>query len=134
VNNARQLFEKHAHTAYEFQVFDGSVFPDRIRDLDVIFLNDVLHHVPVTAQEKFISDLIAKMKPGARLILKDINGGSPLVLCNKMHDMIFAGEIGHEWPWKRARAWLEKNNLEISNFTKKRMYVYPHYTIVAKKP
>ena len=134
VNNARQLFEHYAHTAYEFQVFDGSVFPDRIRELDVIFLNDVLHHVPAPAQQQFIKDLIAKMKSGARLILKDINGSSPLVYCNKMHDMVFAGEIGHELPWKKAQSWLEQNNLEILNFSKKRMYVYPHYTIVAKKP
>lgn len=134
VNNARQLFEKYAHTAYEFEVFDGSIFPDRIRDLDVIFLNDVLHHVPVQAQERFITDLIAKMRSGARLVLKDINAASPLVLCNKTHDMIFAGEIGHEWPINRAKAWLEHNNLEITELTKKRMYVYPHYTIVAKKP
>jgi 2-polyprenyl-3-methyl-5-hydroxy-6-metoxy-1,4-benzoquinol methylase len=115
-------------------VFDGSVFPDRIRELDVIFLNDVLHHVPAPVQQQFIKDLIAKMKSGARLILKDINGSSPLVYCNKMHDMVFAGEIGHELPWKKAQSWLEQNNLEILNFSKKRMYVYPHYTIVAKKP
>jgi SAM-dependent methyltransferase len=134
VNNARQLFEKYAHTAYEFEVFDGVVFPDRIRDLDVIFLNDVLHHVPKAAQQRFLADLISKMKSGARLILKDINGGSLLVYCNKMHDMLFAGEIGNELPWKKAKAWLEQNNLEILEFTKKRMYVYPHYTIVAKKP
>ena len=133
VNNARQLFEKYAKTAYEFEVFDGVIFPDRIRDLDVIFLNDVLHHVPAKAQERFVADLIAKMKPGARLILKDINGASPLVYCNKMHDLTFAGEIGHELPWKKAKSWLEQNKLEILEFTKKRMYVYPHYTIVAKK-
>jgi SAM-dependent methyltransferase len=134
VNNARQLFEKYAKTAYEFEVFDGVVFPDRIRDLDVIFLNDVLHHVPKPAQQRFVADLIGKMKSGARLILKDINGGSILVYCNKMHDMLFAGEIGNELPWKKAKSWLEQNNLEILEFTKKRMYVYPHYTIVAKKP
>jgi SAM-dependent methyltransferase len=134
VNNARQLFEKYAKTAYEFEVFDGVVFPDRIRDLDVIFLNDVLHHVPKPAQQRFVADLIGKMKSGARLILKDINGGSILVYCNKMHDMLFAGEIGNELPWKKAQSWLEQNNLEILEFTKKRMYVYPHYTIVAKKP
>jgi 2-polyprenyl-3-methyl-5-hydroxy-6-metoxy-1,4-benzoquinol methylase len=134
VNNARQLFEKYAKTAYEFEVFDGVIFPDRIGELDVIFLNDVLHHVPVAAQQRFVADLIAKMKSGARLILKDINGSSVLVYCNKMHDMLFAGEIGHELPWKKAKSWLEQNNLEILEFTKKRMYVYPHYTIVAKKP
>jgi 2-polyprenyl-3-methyl-5-hydroxy-6-metoxy-1,4-benzoquinol methylase len=134
VNNARQLFEKYAETAYQFETFDGVIFPDKIGELDVIFLNDVLHHVPVAAQERFMHDLIAKMKSGARLILKDINGASLLVYCNKMHDLLFAGELGHELPWKKAKSWLEQNNLEILESTKKRMYVYPHYTIVAKKP
>jgi len=134
VNNARQLFAKYARTASEFEVFDGVIFPDKIGELDVVFLNDVLHHVPKQAQQQFMTDLIKKMKSGARLILKDINGGSPLVYCNKMHDLMFAGEIGNELPWKTSKAWLEQNNLQILEFTKKRMYVYPHYTIVAKKP
>ncbi|MDP4151126.1 MAG: class I SAM-dependent methyltransferase [Bacteroidota bacterium] len=136
VNNARQLFDKYAEpgTTYAFEVFDGVVFPDRIGELDVIYLNDVLHHVPAAAQERFMHDLIAKMKSGARLVLKDINGASPLVYCNKMHDLLFAHEIGHELPWRKAKAWLENNKLIVTEFTKKRMYVYPHYCIVAQKP
>jgi SAM-dependent methyltransferase len=134
VNNARQLFETYAKTGYAFEVFDGVRFPDRIGELDVIFLNDVLHHVPPAAQQQFVQDLIRKMKSGARLVLKDINGGSPLVYCNKMHDLLFAGEVGHELTYRTAQSWLEQNHLVLSEFSKKRMYVYPHYTIVAKKP
>jgi len=74
------------------------------------------------------------MKPGARLIIKDIDGGSPLVYCNKLHDLLFAGEKGNELPYQTTQSWIQQNNLEILEFTKKRMYVYPHYTIVAKKP
>jgi 2-polyprenyl-3-methyl-5-hydroxy-6-metoxy-1,4-benzoquinol methylase len=133
VNNARQLFEKYAKTEYAFEVFDGVHFPDRITELDVIFLNDVIHHVPVLSQEKFIADLIKKMKQNARLILKDINASSGWVICNKVHDLLFAGEIGHELPFEKAKHLLEQNKLDISQFSKKRMYVYPHYTIVAKK-
>jgi 2-polyprenyl-3-methyl-5-hydroxy-6-metoxy-1,4-benzoquinol methylase len=134
VNNARQLFEKYAKTDFAFEIFDGIHFQDRIREMDVIFLNDVIHHVPVPAQEKFIMDLIEKMKPGARLILKDIDGSSSWVICNKLHDLVFAGEIGHELPFNKAKSLLLENRLDILQFSKKRMYVYPHYTIVAKKP
>jgi hypothetical protein len=84
-------------------------------------------------QEQFISSLIAKMKPGARLIIKDINGGSPFVYFNKLHDLIFAGEIGNELSFKTTQSLLLRNNTSILQFNKKRMYVYPHYTIVAKK-
>lgn len=133
VDNANNLFKRHASVAYQFEKFDGIHFPERIKDLDIIFLNDVLHHVPKNNQHQFINDLIGTMKSGARLVLKDINGSSLLVYCNKMHDLIFAGEIGNELPVATSEDWLQKNNLEIIELKKKRMYVYPHYTIVAKK-
>ncbi len=133
VENARQLFQKYSHVPYTFEAFDGIIFPEVIGELDIIFLNDVLHHVPKPAQESFISNLIKAMKPGARLVLKDINGSSLFVYCNKMHDLVFAGEIGNELPYKKAEQLIEKNGMSIIRSTKKRMYVYPHYTIVAKK-
>lgn len=133
IDNAKHLFKKHSEVSHDFETFDGIVFPDRIKELDIIFLNDVLHHVPVKNQRKFITDLTKKLKPGARLIVKDIDGGSALVYCNKVHDMIFAGEIGNELPYKTTKDWLEQDTLQILEFKKKRMYVYPHYTIVAKK-
>lgn len=133
VGNANQLFQKYGQTNYQFEVFDGQRFPDRVGELDILFLNDVLHHVPKMAQRKFMADLIHKMKPGARLVLKDINGGSALVYFNKLHDLIFAGEKGNEIPAQQAAGWLKEDGLNIQEFTKKRMYVYPHYTIVAQK-
>jgi 2-polyprenyl-3-methyl-5-hydroxy-6-metoxy-1,4-benzoquinol methylase len=133
IDNAKQLFKQHAEVPYHFEKFDGVHFPEQIKELDVLFLNDVLHHVPKNAQEKFVKDLVGKMKTGARLIIKDINGSSPLVYCNKVHDLLFAGEIGNELPFEKTRTWMEQNNLQIVDATKKRMYVYPHYTIVAKK-
>lgn len=134
VKNAESLFTKYGNAAYKFELFDGVHFPDMIAEMDVIFLNDVLHHVPKQVQERFIQDLIKKMKPGARFILKDIDGGAPLVYWNKMHDLVFAGEIGNELVSSKAKEWLERNNLIITEFEKKQMYVYHHYTIVAKKP
>lgn len=134
VSNAKQLFTQHSEIPYAFEKFDGVHFPEKIRELDVVFLNDVLHHVPKPLQEKFVYDLISKMKSGARLIIKDINGSSILVYCNKMHDLLFAGEIGNELPYATTKSWLQQNHLQIMDANKKRMYVYPHYTIVAKKP
>lgn len=133
VKNANQLFEKYGRVQYLFKEFDGENFPDEIEDLDVIFLNDVLHHVPKNAQKDFLKNLTSKMKKGAILVLKDINGSSPFVYCNKMHDLLFAGEIGHELAAKTSQDWLIETNMTIVNSTKKRMYVYPHYTIIAEK-
>lgn len=133
INNARTLFSSHTSIKATFQTFDGSHFPEELAEMDIMFLIDVVHHVPVQYQESFIMNLCKLMKPGARLVLKDINASSPLVYFNKMHDMIFAGEIGHELKMEKARFLLETNGMEIIEQKKQRMYVYPHYTLVAQK-
>lgn len=133
IENAKTLFEKHSDIKSKFETFDGSHFPEELREMDIIFLIDVLHHVPKKHQQTFMKDLINLMKPGARLVLKDINAASPLVVVNKVHDMIFAGEIGNEWKMNDAKKLLEDNGMEIIEQVKRRMYVYPHYTLVATK-
>ncbi|RYD77256.1 MAG: class I SAM-dependent methyltransferase [Sphingobacteriales bacterium] len=133
VNNANELFSTLPRGYYDFETYDGVKFPAKIAEMDLIFLVDVLHHVPAASQKDFIKALVTTMKPGAKLVLKDINAASPLVYCNKMHDLIFAGEIGNELKMKDARALLEANGLTITQQEKRRMYVYPHYTLVAQK-
>ena len=133
VSNANALFNQNTSIDYSFEKFDGLHFSNRIADLDVIFLNDVLHHVPKKIQREFMKNLIDKMKVGARLVLKDINAESAFVYCNKMHDLVFAREIGNEIPFSTAKAWIEEYGMKIIYTIKKRMYVYPHYTIVAQK-
>ncbi len=133
VKNANELFATLPRGYYDFEEYDGVKFPAKIAEMDLIFLVDVLHHVPAANQQDFIKTLVATMKPGARLVLKDINASSPLVYCNKLHDLVFAGEIGNELKMKDARALLEANGLIITQQEKRRMYVYPHYTLVAQK-
>ncbi|MCO6498521.1 MAG: class I SAM-dependent methyltransferase [Chitinophagaceae bacterium] len=133
IHNAKELFSQNVQIKHHFETFDGSNFPEELGKMDIIFLIDVLHHVPKKQQESFLANLTAIMKPGARLVLKDINASSPLVLFNKMHDMVFAGEIGNELKMDRAKELLEKNKLKIIKQDKRRMYVYPHYTLVAQK-
>lgn len=133
INNANNLFQDMPGSLYKFKEYDGQKFPEELSEMDVIFLIDVLHHVPKQLQNDFLKNLAAIMKPGARLVLKDINAASPLVYCNKLHDMIFAGEIGNEMTMTNAANQLTKNGLSITEQEKRTMYVYPHYTIVAKK-
>ena len=73
------------------------------------------------------------MKPGCRLIFKDVDASSPLVYVNKLHDLIFAQEIGNEISFEKAKSLLIDNGLQIIEQEKRTTYVYPHYTIVAKK-
>jgi ubiquinone/menaquinone biosynthesis C-methylase UbiE len=133
VSNARTLFRENGITNHEFVVFDGKNFPPEVNEMDKIFLNDVLHHVPPKDQKQFLTDLVNKMKKGAKLIVKDIDGASLFRFTNKLHDLVFAGEIGNELPLAITTQILADNGARIISSTKKQMYVYPHYTIVAEK-
>lgn len=125
--------KKYEDGSYHFSNFDGQNFPEALKEMDIFFLIDVLHHVPKNLQTDFINNLIKHMKPGARLVLKDINAASPLVYCNKIHDIIFAGEIGNEISFTKAQEIMRNNQLTILEEYKRTMYVYPHYCILAKK-
>ena len=133
VNNAKNLFSSLPNKNFNFTEYNGKNFPAELGEMDIIFLVDVLHHVPKKNQENFIMELISVMKLGAKLILKDINAGSPLVYFNKLHDLIFAREIGNEISIDNAILLLKRNGLKIIEQEKRTMYVYPHYTIVAQK-
>jgi SAM-dependent methyltransferase len=133
ISNANLLFSTLPQHNYKFAEYDGSNFPKELGNMDIIFFIDVYHHVPKNIREKFMQDLVNTMKPGCSLIFKDINAGSPLVYFNKLHDLVFAGEIGNEISFEKAKALLTQNGLEIIQQQKRTMYAYPHYTIVAKK-
>jgi hypothetical protein len=73
------------------------------------------------------------MKPGSTLVVKDIDAANPLVIFNKLHDLVISKEIGHELKCDETIRLLKQNHLEIVDCQKTTTYVYPHYTVVAKK-
>ncbi len=133
VKNANNLFQGKGNGNFRFSTYDGTHFPEEISSMDVIFLVDVLHHVPSKLQPSFLKNIFLQMKSGSRLVLKDIDASSPLVFFNKCHDLIFAREIGHEISYSKAQNIIAENGLKILHKSKRTMYVYPHYTIVAQK-
>lgn len=133
IKNAKLLFKKSGDKKYKFDLYDGEHFPEELKKMDIIFLVDVLHHIPQKKQIDFLKNLSEKIKPGGRLILKDINGASPFVVFNKLHDLIFSGEIGNEISVSKALNLLKENGFDIIEQEKRLMYVYPHYTFVAQK-
>jgi 2-polyprenyl-3-methyl-5-hydroxy-6-metoxy-1,4-benzoquinol methylase len=135
VDNAHQLLAPYQNRMQlEFARYDGQHFPASLGQADWVFIIDVLHHVPKAAQSTFLQAIYTGMKPGARLVLKDINGGSPWVVANKLHDLVFAREIGNELGFAKARQQLDQLGFAIERASTKQMYVYPHYTLVARKP
>lgn len=116
-----------------FEVFDGSVIPNDIAEYDLVYMIDVYHHIPKKIRENFMKQLYAKMKPGSKLMFKDIDAGSPFVVCNKMHDLVFAKEIGNEISFKTAKNMLTNLGFTIKEEYTKTVFVYPHYFILAQK-
>jgi 2-polyprenyl-3-methyl-5-hydroxy-6-metoxy-1,4-benzoquinol methylase len=113
--------------------FNGAVFGGLLRSSNVVFLNDVLHHVPQNRQGQFIDDLIAALQPDARLILKDIDASSPLVYANKIHDALLGGGAGHELRGSVLVELLETAGMTIRKVLKVRRLAYPHVLVVAEK-
>jgi cyclopropane fatty-acyl-phospholipid synthase-like methyltransferase len=134
VHNARELFANAGIAVpHAFEKYDGAHFPEALTAADRVFLVDVLHHVPPAHQAQFLVDLQWAMKPGAMLVLKDIDGASPLAFCNKLHDLLFAGEIGSEIPAPRLCEMAEQAGFTICSEAHKRMWWYPHFTLVLQK-
>ena len=134
VNNANEVNEEfRKNKSIKFEVFDGKVIPDEIRDYELIYMIDVFHHIPPAQQAEFMEQVYKKMSPGATLVFKDIDAGNPLVLCNKMHDMVFAGEIGKEMSFNTGIELFKKIGFTIQSQFKKTVFVYPHFFIICQK-
>src|ERR1700739_1183298 len=55
VKNANTVSEKYGNKKeFIFETFDGENFPDAIGDYQLVFLIDVLHHVPADKQISFL--------------------------------------------------------------------------------
>lgn len=134
VRNATQLnkqFEKDKNIS--FSHFSGSDISDDIGKYDLIYMVDVYHHIPRDIREGFMKQIFEKMKPGARLMLKDIDGGSPFLPFNKLHDLVFAQEVSREISFYKALQLLASLGFKVTEARKKQVFVYPHYFILAQK-
>jgi 2-polyprenyl-3-methyl-5-hydroxy-6-metoxy-1,4-benzoquinol methylase len=107
--------------------------PTQIENYDVITLVDVLHHIPKSRQKGFLEQIHLHMRSGATFLLKDIDAASPLVIFNKIHDAIFAGNGFQERPAQEICTQLQTLGFEILHKETRRRLWYPHYLIVACK-
>jgi cyclopropane fatty-acyl-phospholipid synthase-like methyltransferase len=118
-----------------FEVYDGMTIPDWIADYEYVAMIDVLHHIPADRQERFLQSLFEKMRPGAKLLLKDIDAGQRLlVLFNKLHDVLISRELGHELPADDVHKFASAIGYSVECLYRTRMLAYPHFTIVCLKP
>jgi len=117
----------------DFQSYDGVHIPEFIGGYDVVFLIDVVHHIPRAAQKTFLRNLHRCMAPGSRLIIKDIDAASPLVFANKLHDLLLAGELGHEMTQADLTQAALDAGFSLLGARARRMFWYPHFTLELRK-
>ncbi|MFZ6050864.1 class I SAM-dependent methyltransferase [Halocola ammonii] len=133
IRNANALLENESALPIDLRVFDGSEIPEVIFDFDFVVMIDVFHHIPRKNQLQFLEQLVGKMRSGATLIFKDIEGSSFLSFWNKFHDLLLAGEAGNEPRSTELVRFLNQLPLTLEHHSERRMWLYPHFTLVLKK-
>lgn len=130
VQAARDLLRRYErHIPVDFEPYDGTNFPVSIARYDTVFLIDVVHHINPAMQQAFLNELYRAMSVGSRLIIKEIDRSSPLVVANKLHDLVFAGEVGHERSRKQLTEMVEASGFRVFDVKRRTMLWYPHFTL-----
>lgn len=134
IENARNLSKEYTEKLpIHFVVYDGISFPKELKEASLVFLIDVLHHIPKEKHFIFLQKIYENMKPNATFVIKDIDGASPFVYFNKLHDIIFSQELVNEVSLPTLQNMAESIGFQVVETSYRRMYVYPHYTLVLRK-
>jgi 2-polyprenyl-3-methyl-5-hydroxy-6-metoxy-1,4-benzoquinol methylase len=133
IQNAAALLETTG-VPVSLSVYQGGELPLEIGDYRWVFLIDVLHHIPRHSQFEFLVHLYGRLKPGQRLLFKDIDAASPFVYFNKLHDLLLSREIVHERSATTVKQELKRIGFDVSPLFKRRVLVYPHYAFLCSKP
>lgn len=102
---------------------------------DVVLLIDVLHHIPSVDQKNFMCNALKKVKPGGRLIVKDMTHKPRWQKWgNQIHDLILARQFIHHIPIKKVEAWADEMNCRQIMARDFSVSIYGHRLRVFSKP
>jgi 2-polyprenyl-3-methyl-5-hydroxy-6-metoxy-1,4-benzoquinol methylase len=116
---------------YEFRKMEDA----RNEPFDVVFLIDVMHHIPPTDQFEFFDWAISQVRNGGILVYKDM-------CCrpwwraqaNRLHDLLVARELVTHVPIKRVEDWARSRGLDITHREDIYRFWYGHELMVAQRP
>lgn len=115
--------------------------PDEM--IDAAVLNDVLYLMTPERQRRLLRDLVDRLRPGGRLVIKT-NARSPrwkLALAT-VEEWLATGALGitrsdgeglHLCPPDEIAGWLQERGLRTEGRRIDRWYPWPHYLLVAVK-
>ena len=101
----------------------------------LVTMIDVMHHVPVPAQREVFRKAAQTLKPGARLVYKDIAPRPRWrALANTVHDLIMARQWVRYLPLSTLHAWAEAEGLVMERSYLKNRLWYGHQFAVFVRP
>lgn len=135
IETSRSVLQQlSAQIPTRLEAYNGVDLPAWVEEYSHVLLVDVLHHIPKKQHETFLSNLLAQIKSGTVVIIKDIDASQPFwCFFNKMHDLLLSTQFTHERGAAELRASLERLGYRVKQMLQQRVYVYPHFTIVCTK-
>jgi len=102
---------------------------------DVISMVDIMHHLPDAARRAVIVRAAEHLRPGGRLIYKDI-GVRPLwrATASRLHDLVIARELVHFTPQHTVEGWAAEQGLTPVHRESINRWWYGHELTVFTRP
>lgn len=112
---------------------DSAAWPDE--QFDCVSVIDVLHHVPPSVQDGFLTSLLARVKPGGRVLYKDMADAPKFsAWFNRVHDLLSAQEWIRYYPLERARETILAAGFRLVHEEEIARGPYAHELLVAERP
>jgi len=101
---------------------------------DAVTIIDVMHHVPLSAQAEMIRLASRHVRPGGRLIYKDMLGTGPRGLANTLHDLVKARQLVRYAPIAEVEALAQSEGLRLWHASDTCRLWYAHQLRVFVRP
>jgi len=109
--------------------------PWPVGTFDVVAMIDVLHHVPVAAQQSAISQAVAAVPPGGTFLYKDISPRPRWrAWMNRLHDLVMVREWIHYVDSDRVTEWATAGGLTLRSREWIPQLWYGHDLLVFDRP
>jgi SAM-dependent methyltransferase len=102
---------------------------------DVVFLVDVLHHIPAGVQHRFFSRVVEKVRQGGILVFKDMCSRPWWKMqANRVHDLLLSRELVVHVPIATVEEWANTLGMQVVLREDVSRFWYGHELRVLKRP
>ena len=107
---------------------------EEVASFNVVVCFDILHHIPMDEKAAFLMEILTKLAPGTRFILKDLDAQpARKALANRITDYLSTRSVVSYWTRRQAAEFLTENGLDIISEESIHSLIWSHYMVVADK-